>query len=71
MMNEKNEICLQDTELAITLLYQLGEGAVEETLKPGSGALGQLAIGEASPNHGYHDRHRTYSGQVWDPATYV
>ena len=36
---------LQDVELAVTLLYQLGEGAAEETLKPGSGALGQLATG--------------------------
>ncbi|KAL0051899.1 hypothetical protein WJX82_004175 [Trebouxia sp. C0006] len=35
----------QDVELAITLLYQLGEGAAEETLKPGSGTLGQLATG--------------------------
>jgi len=36
---------VQDVELAITLLYQLGEGAAEETLKPGSGTLGQLATG--------------------------
>ena len=27
------------------MLYQLGEGAPEETLKPGSGALGQMAAG--------------------------
>ena len=32
-------------EVAITMLYQLGEGAPEETLKPGSGALGQMAAG--------------------------
>ena len=40
---------MQDVELAITMLYQLGEGAAEETLKPGSGALGQLATGQSSP----------------------
>ena len=39
-------VLLQDVELAVTLLYQLGEGAAEETLKPGSGALGQLATGK-------------------------
>lgn len=37
--------------MAITLLYQLGEGAAEETLKPGSGALGQLATGETKSPH--------------------
>ena len=31
----------------MSLLYQLGEGAAEETLKPGSGSLGQLATGES------------------------
>lgn len=35
----------QEVEVAVTLLYQLGEGAPEETLKPGSGALGQMAAG--------------------------
>ena len=40
---------MQDVELAITMLYQLGEGAAEETLKPGSGALGQLATGQSPP----------------------
>eukprot|EP00884_Botryococcus_braunii_P015515 jgi/Botrbrau1/2647/Bobra.0203s0001.1 len=30
-------------EIGITLLYQLGEGAAEEALKPGSGTLGALA----------------------------
>jgi len=44
---------VQDVELAITLLYQLGEGAAEETLKPGSGTLGQLATG-APPQHLLH-----------------
>ena len=44
---------MQDVELAITLLYQLGEGAAEETLKPGSGTLGQLATG-APPQHLLH-----------------
>ena len=42
-------------ELAITLLYQLGEGAAEETLKPGSGTLGQLATG-ATPQHLLHSQ---------------
>ena len=45
---------LQDAELAISLLYQLGEGAAEETLKPGSGALGQLATGSLLPSHTHH-----------------
>ena len=36
---------VQDAELAVMLLYQLGEGAAEETLKQGRGALGQLAPG--------------------------
>lgn len=38
---------VQDAELAITLLYELGEGASEEAMKPGTGALAQLAQGEA------------------------
>lgn len=33
-----------DVEMAVTLLYELGEGAPEETLKAGCGALGQLAL---------------------------
>lgn len=33
----------QDAELALSLLYQLGEGASEEALKPGSGPLASLA----------------------------
>lgn len=36
----------QDSELAVSLLYELGEGASEEALKAGSKALGQLALGE-------------------------
>ena len=39
----------QDAELAITLLYELGEGASEEAMKPGTGALAQLAQGKESP----------------------
>ncbi len=39
--------CLQDAELAITMLYELGEGASEDAMKPGTGALAQLAQGEA------------------------
>ncbi len=37
---------VQDAELAITLLYELGEGASEEAIKPGTGALAQLAQGK-------------------------
>ena len=32
----------------MTLLYELGEGASEEAMKPGTGALAQLAQGEPS-----------------------
>ena len=35
----------QDVEIALSLLYQLGEGAPEEALRPGSGMLAQLAGG--------------------------
>lgn len=35
----------QEVEVAVTLLYQLGEGAPDEALRPGSGALGQMAAG--------------------------
>ncbi len=31
--------------MVITLLYHLGEGASEESVKPGSGAIAQLAAG--------------------------
>lgn len=34
----------QDTEVAVTLLYELGEGAPEESLKAGSGGLAQLVL---------------------------
>lgn len=34
----------QDIELAVTLVYELGEGAPEESLKPGSGGLAQLVM---------------------------
>jgi exportin-T len=34
----------QETELAVTLIYELGEGAPEEALKPGSGGLAQLVM---------------------------
>lgn len=33
----------QDVEVAVSLLYELGEGAPEEALKPDGGALGALA----------------------------
>lgn len=39
---------MQDAELAVTLLYELGEGASEEAMKPGTGALAQLAQGKAT-----------------------
>jgi exportin-T len=35
----------QEVEVAVTLLYQLGEGAPDEALRPGTGALGQMAAG--------------------------
>jgi exportin-T len=34
----------QDTELAVTLVYELGEVAPEEAMKPGSGGLAQLVM---------------------------
>jgi exportin-T len=34
----------QDAEVAVTLLYELGEGAPDDALKPGSGDLGQLVL---------------------------
>lgn len=34
----------QDTEVAVTLLYELGEGAPEDSLKAGSGGLAQLVL---------------------------
>eukprot|EP00878_Enallax_costatus_P021623 GHUV01022908.1.p1 GENE.GHUV01022908.1~~GHUV01022908.1.p1 ORF type:complete len:615 (+),score=214.70 GHUV01022908.1:523-2367(+) len=34
----------QDTEVAVTLLYELGEGAPEDALKAGSGGLVQLVL---------------------------
>mmetsp|Transcript_5354 Transcript_5354/g.11718 ORF Transcript_5354/g.11718 Transcript_5354/m.11718 type:complete len:1077 (-) Transcript_5354:655-3885(-) len=39
-----SEATFQEAELAVVLLYELGEGAPEEALKPDSGALGQLAL---------------------------
>lgn len=35
----------QDVEVTVSLLYQLGEGAPEADVKPGSGVLAQLAAG--------------------------
>ncbi|KAI7842372.1 hypothetical protein COHA_004011 [Chlorella ohadii] len=35
----------QDVEVAVSLLYQLGEGAPEADTKPGTGVLAQLAAG--------------------------
>ncbi|PSC72015.1 exportin-T isoform X1 [Micractinium conductrix] len=35
----------QDVEVSVTLLYQLGEGAPEGDMRPGSGVLAQLAAG--------------------------
>ena len=37
--------CGQDVEVSVTLLYQLGEGAPEGDMRPGSGVLAQLAAG--------------------------
>ena len=36
---------IQEVEAAISLLYEAGEGANEEMIKPGCGYLGQLALG--------------------------
>ena len=36
---------MQEAELAVTLLYELGEGAPEDAFKPGSGTLGQACAG--------------------------
>ena len=36
---------MQEVEAAISLLYEAGEGANEEMIKPGCGYLGQLALG--------------------------
>ncbi|GAX84343.1 hypothetical protein CEUSTIGMA_g11765.t1 [Chlamydomonas eustigma] len=38
------EVTFQEAEMAVVLLYELGEGAPEEALKSDSGALGQLAV---------------------------
>ena len=40
---------MQEAELAVTLLFELGEGAPEDAFKPGSGTLGQLALGATPP----------------------
>ena len=36
---------MQELEVAVSMLYEAGEGANEEMSKPGCGALGQLALG--------------------------
>lgn len=35
---------LQEVEVSVAMLYELGEGAPEEAMKPGSGALAQLVV---------------------------
>jgi exportin-T len=37
-------VTFQEVEIAVSMLYELGEGAPEESLKPGTGALGGLAL---------------------------
>ncbi|KAG1677608.1 hypothetical protein FOA52_010389 [Chlamydomonas sp. UWO 241] len=46
----------QQVEVAVVMLYELGEGAPEEALKPDSGALGQLAVAlmQATLPHARH-----------------
>ena len=34
----------QEVEVAVQMLYELGEGAPEESLRPNSGALAQLVL---------------------------
>jgi hypothetical protein len=46
---------VQKVEIGVTMLYQLGEGAPDEALKPGSGSLGALAAGVP---------HKPYAGMV-------
>lgn len=38
---------MQEVEVVVTLVYELGEGAPEDAFKP-SGSLAQLAVGESS-----------------------
>uniref|UniRef100_A0A061S0Z3 Exportin-T n=2 Tax=Tetraselmis sp. GSL018 TaxID=582737 RepID=A0A061S0Z3_9CHLO len=47
-----SQASFQEVEVAVTLLYQLGEGAQEEHAKPGCGVLGQMAAGimQAGPS---------------------
>jgi exportin-T len=49
----------QDAELSVTLVYELGEGAPEEALKPGTGGLASLVLllltqAQAALPHGQH-----------------
>ena len=39
------ETCMQDVELVVATVYELGEGAPEAALKPGSGALAAAVLG--------------------------
>ena len=39
-------LTLQEVEAAVSLLYEAGEGANEEMIKPGCGFLGQLVLGK-------------------------
>jgi exportin-T len=53
----------QEAELALTLLYELGEGAPEEAFKPGRGTLGQLALGAAwAATCDIHDSLKLHAG---------
>ncbi|GBF91404.1 exportin [Raphidocelis subcapitata] len=60
----------QEVEIAVAMLYELGEGAPDDSLKPGSGALGQLALlllggGGALPR----GRHRLVALAAMEAAT--
>jgi exportin-T len=37
-------VTFQEVEIAVTMLYELGEGAPDDSLKPGGGGLAQLAL---------------------------
>jgi exportin-T len=62
-------VSFQEVEIAVSMLYELGEGAPDEALKPGTGALGQLALlllggGGALPR----GRHRLVSLSAMEAA---
>lgn len=51
--------------MAVVLLYQLGEGAPEEALKPGTGILSQLATGHNTQPYRAAANARTQMTLFW------